>query len=196
MNNKITQVVVAGLVILLVWLLLSWEPGGDDAKFTLTASPSGGGFSLQSADGSITLDNYRGKVVVLYFGYTFCPDICPTSLSLLSVTLNELTGEELQQVQAIFVSVDPERDTLEHLKNYAGYFHQNIIGATGSRAQIDDAVKKYGAGYNIVKSASESDYSVDHTSYTYIIDKSGKLRFSLAHGASADEVSKSIRSLL
>jgi protein SCO1/2 len=196
MSNKITQVVVAGLVIVLVWLLLFWEPGGSDAESTLTAGPTGGEFSLQSADGPVTLNDYRGKVIVLYFGYTFCPDICPTSLSLLSVTLNELTAEELQQVQAIFVSVDPERDTLEHLKTYAGYFHKNIIGATGSREQIDAAVKKYGAGYNIIKSASEADYSVDHTSYTYIIDKSGKLRFSLAHGATPDEVSKSIRSLL
>jgi protein SCO1/2 len=196
MNHKITQFVIAGLLIVLVWLLLFWEPGDDDAGSTLTAGPTGGEFSLQSADGAVNLEDYRGKVVVLYFGYTFCPDICPTSLSLLSVTLNELTAEELQQVQAIFVSVDPERDTLEHLKTYAGYFHTNIIGATGSREQIDNAVKKYGAGYNIVKSASDTDYSVDHTSYTYIIDKSGKLRFSLAHGASADEVSKSIRSLL
>ncbi len=196
MNNKITQVVVAGLVIVLVWLLLFWEPGGSDVESKLTAEPGGGEFSLQSADGPVNLGDYRGKVVVLYFGYTFCPDICPTSLSLLSVTLNELTAEELQQVQAIFVSVDPERDTLEHLKTYVGYFHKNIIGATGSREQIDAAVKKYGAGYNIVKSASEAGYSVDHTSYTYIIDKSGKLRFSLAHGASADEVSKSIRTLL
>ena len=196
MNNKITQVVVAGLVIVLVWLLLFWEPGSDNADSTLTTGPTGGEFSLQSADGPVTLNDYRNKVVVLYFGYTFCPDICPTSLSLLSVTLNELTAEELQQVQAVFVSVDPERDTLKHLKTYAGYFHENIIGATGSREQIDAAVKKYGAGYNIVKSASEADYSVDHTSYTYIIDKSGKLRFSLPHGTSADEVSKSIRSLL
>ena len=196
MNNKLTQIVVAGLVIMLVWLLLLWEPGGGDAGSTLTARPTGGEFSLQSADGPVNLEDYRGKVVVLYFGYTFCPDICPTSLSLLSVTLNELNAEELQQVQAIFVSVDPERDTLEHLKTYAGYFHQNIIGATGSREQIDAAVKKYGAGYNIVKTDSEADYSVDHTSYTYIIDKSGKLQFSLAHGATPDEVSKSIRSLL
>lgn len=196
MNNKITQVVVAGLVIVLVWLLLFWEPGSDNADSTLTTGPTGGEFSLQSADGPVTLNDYRNKVVVLYFGYTFCPDICPTSLSLLSVTLNELTADELQQVQAVFVSVDPERDTLKHLNTYAGYFHENIIGATGSRAQIDAAVKKYGAGYNIVKSASEADYSVDHTSYTYIIDKSGKLRFSLPHGTSADEVSKSIRSLL
>ena len=196
MNNKIAQVIVAGLVIVLVWLLLLWEPGGSDAEPSLTAGPGGGDFSLQSADGAVSLEDYRGKVVVLYFGYTFCPDICPTSLSLLSVTLNELSADELQQVQALFVSVDPQRDSLEHLKTYAGYFHKNIIGATGSRAQIDAAVKMYGAGYNIDKSDSEADYSVDHTSYTYIIDKSGKLRFTLAHGASADEISKSIRSLL
>lgn len=196
MNNKISQVAVAGLVIVLVWLLLFWEPGGSDAESTLIAGPTGGEFTLQSADGPVNLGEYRNKVVVLYFGYTFCPDICPTSLSLLSVTLNELSTDELQQVQAIFVSVDPERDNLEHLKTYAGYFHKNIIGATGSREQIDAAVKKYGAGYNIIKSTSETDYSVDHTSYTYIIDKNGKLRFSLAHGATPDETSKNIRSLL
>ena len=196
MNNKIAQVIIAGLVIVLVWLLLFWEPGGTDAESKLTAGPGGGEFSLQSADGPVILNDFRNKVVVLYFGYTFCPDICPTSLSLLSVTLNDLTADELQQVQGIFVSVDPERDSLEHLKTYAGYFHKNIIGATGSREQIDAAVKKYGAGYNIVKSNSEADYSVDHTSYTYIIDRLGKLRFSLPQGTSADEVSKSIRSLL
>ena len=195
MNNKITQVVVAGLVIVLVWLLL-WEPGGGDAESTLTAGPSGGEFSLQSASGPVNLEDYRGKVVVLYFGYTFCPDICPTSLSLLSVTLNELTAEELQQVQAVFVSVDPERDSLEHLKTYAGYFHKNIIGVTGSREQINAAVKMYGAGYHIDRSASKADYSVDHTSYTYIIDKGGKLRFTLVHGTSADEISRTIRGLL
>jgi protein SCO1/2 len=196
MNNKIAQVVVAGLVIVLAWLLLLWEPGGSDAEPSLTAGPRGGEFSLQSADGAVNLEDYRGKVVVLYFGYTFCPDICPTSLSLLSVTLNELSADELQQVQALFISVDPQRDSLEHLKTYAGYFHKNIIGVTGSREQIDAAVKKYGAGYNIDKSASKADYSVDHTSYTYIIDKGGKLRFTLVHGTSADEISRTIRSLL
>lgn len=195
MNNRTTQVVVAVLVIVLLWLLLAWEPG-DNSGGTLATRPGGGEFSLQSADGPVNLKDYRGKVVVLYFGYTFCPDICPTSLSLLSVTLNELSTEELRQVQAIFVSVDPERDTLEHLKTYTGYFHTNLIGATGSREQIDTAVKRYGAGYNIDQSASKRDYPVDHSSYTYIIDKGGKLRYTLIHGTSADEINTSIRSLL
>ncbi|MEN8213293.1 MAG: SCO family protein [Pseudomonadota bacterium] len=197
MSGKITQIIaIVGLVMLLAWLLLFWEPDGSGAGSSLTTAPAGGDFSLQSADGPVNLREMRGKVVVLYFGYTFCPDVCPTSLSLLSATLHELTAEELRQVQVIFVSVDPERDTLDHLKTYAGYFHDNLIGATGSREQIDDAASKYGVGYNIIKNESEADYSVDHTSYTYIIDKNGRLRFSLNHGTDPEEVSRTIRSLL
>lgn len=196
MNSRMTHFVLAGLVILLLWLLLLWEPQGDDAKLPRTAVPTGGDFSLHAAQGTVSLRDFRGKVVALYFGYTFCPDICPTSLSLLSATLNALSPEELQQVQAIFVSVDPERDTLEQLRTYTGFFHGSIIGATGSRQEIDDVVNKYGAGYKIINSSSNANYSVDHSSYTYIIDRSGRLRYTLVHGTSPDEVTRRIRSLL
>ena len=196
MNSRITNTVIAGLVIMLLWLLLLWDPQGDDAQLSPTAAPPGGDFSLHAARGPLSLKDFRGKVIALYFGYTFCPDICPTSLSLLSASLNTLSPQELQQVQAIFVSVDPERDTLEQLRTYTGFFHDSIIGATGSREEIDDVVKKYGAGYRIVKTESSANYSVDHSSYTYIIDKRGRLRYSLVHGASPDEVTRRIRSLL
>lgn len=196
MNSRIMQIALAGLVIILLWLLLVWDPRGDDAKLSRTAVPSGGDFSLHAAQGPLSLKDFRGKVVALYFGYTFCPDICPTSLSLLSATLNTLSPEELQQVQAIFVSVDPERDSLEQLRTYTGFFHRSIIGASGSREEIDAVVKSYGAGYRIVKTDSNPNYSVDHSSYTYIIDKSGRLRYTLVHGTSPDEVTRRIRSLL
>jgi protein SCO1 len=196
MNSRMRLFVFIGLVIILLWLLLLWDPRGDDSTMSRTAVPTGGDFTLHTAAGPLSLKDLRGKVVALYFGYTFCPDICPTSLSLLAATLNTLSPQELQQVKAIFVSVDPGRDTLEQLRTYSGFFHAGIIGATGSREEIDAVVKKYGAGYKIFKTDASANYSVDHSSYTYIIDKNGRLRYTLVHGTSPDEVVRRIRSLL
>ena len=94
--------------------------------------PEGGDFTLQSVQGEVHLSDFRGKLVVLYFGYTSCPDICPTSMATLKGALNQMSATELQQVQGLLVSIDPARDTLAHVQEYAQYFHTNIRGITGS----------------------------------------------------------------
>ena len=99
-----------------------------------TSAPTGGDFTLQSATGPVTLKDYRGKVVLLYFGYTYCPDICPTSLTATAQALGQLAPAELARVQTLFVSVDPERDTPARLKDYGAFFHPSIIGVTGTAA--------------------------------------------------------------
>ncbi|MCP4129331.1 MAG: SCO family protein, partial [Gammaproteobacteria bacterium] len=115
-----------GLILLLaaasVWLGIYWQPEGTVSS-EIAPAPQGGDFVLASAAGPVELAAMRGKVVVLFFGYTTCPDVCPTSLAILSMALNGLSEGEVEQVQGVFVSVDPERDSLEHLQEYGRYFH-------------------------------------------------------------------------
>jgi len=110
------------LVAAIVWLAIYWEPDYQDPRGK-TEMPAGGDFSLVSASGPVELKALRGKVVVVFFGYTTCPDVCPTSLGVLSNALSGLRDTELKRVQGLFISVDPERDTLEKLQKYGRYFH-------------------------------------------------------------------------
>jgi protein SCO1/2 len=181
-------------------VLFLWKPAGDEAlkhtNLELASAPVGGDFTVEIQNGDLSLKDLRGKVVVLYFGYTQCPDICPTSLALLTQALSQMSEEELAKVQSIFVSVDPDRDNVTRLKEYAAYFHPNIMGATAEKEEIDKIVKLYGAAYQKVESDSAVGYLVDHSSYTYLIDKNGKLRKTLAHGTAPDIVLKEVRKLL
>ena len=181
------------LAAMLGWALL-WQPGGN--SHSDTGQPNGGDFTLQSAKGNVTLSDYRGKVVLLYFGYTSCPDICPTSLTLMRIALSQLTEEELKKVQGIFISVDPQRDTPERLAQYSSHFHENIIGLTGNDADIARAARQYGAIYQRAESDSALGYTVDHSSVTYVIDQQGRLNATLPHGAPPESILQAVRSLL
>lgn len=180
------------LAVLLVlgWAGWVWDPVADRDELSggMPPAPRGGDFRLQSADGPLGLADLRGQVVMLYFGYTFCPDICPTSLALLSRALEQLTPGELSQVQPLFVSVDPERDSLERLAAYGAYFHPRIRGLTGSPEALAATAKLYGAAFRRVESDSEAGYLVDHSAQTYIIDRQGRLAHSLPHGTSPEQV--------
>src|SRR5574343_1567339 len=130
--ERILALIAAVLAASLVGLALFWEPEIPEPPLPRAAGPVGGDFTLQSADGPVSLHDFRGKLVLLYFGYTFCPDICPTSLTATAAGLQQLTPEEARRVAMLFVSVDPKRDTPAHLKEYAAFFHPNITGATGT----------------------------------------------------------------
>lgn len=159
-----------------------------------TSSPAGGDFVLQSDNGPVALADYRGKIVIVYFGYAFCPDICPTSLGLLSLALRKLSDNELNQVQPIFISVDPERDTVERLKTYAGAFHPKIIGLTGNPVDIASVAQNYGAVYMKVEMPdSAMGYAVDHSSKYYLIDRSGVLSQEIMHGTDPEEIARIIK---
>ncbi len=154
----------------------------------------GGDFSLIGKDGWVSLSDFRGQVVALYFGYTQCPDVCPTSLSLLSSAIEQLSTEEKKYFQSIFVSVDPGRDTPEILADYVGYFDKDMIGLSAAPEDLDPVVAQYGAFYEKVPlSNSTLYYSVDHTSETYIIGKDGKLYATLPHATDSETILKMIR---
>ena len=159
--------------------------------------PAGGDFILHSfKEKNVSLDHFRGKVVLLYFGYTSCPDICPTSLASISEALMKLPKEQLKNVQVIFVSVDPDRDSKEKLSNYTRYFNKKIIGVTGTRVEIDKVASQYGVEYKKVKSNSAMGYLIDHSASIYVINPRGKLVKMLPHGISPEKIYQTIQTLL
>jgi protein SCO1/2 len=200
MRNAILWVLTAAVGAALIWTAFFWQPqppaGPPHAAQPLASAPVGGDFVLRSAGGPVALKDRRGKVVLLYFGYTFCPDICPTSLALVAQALSGLKAEELGRVEAIFISVDPERDTVGKLKDYAAYFHPKILGVTGTPEELASVARGYGASYRKQDIGSRGGYAVDHSSFTYLIDPKGKLAASLPHGTPAARVVEEIRRLL
>ncbi|MBZ0092468.1 MAG: SCO family protein [Sulfuricellaceae bacterium] len=153
-------------------------------------------FTLESADGPVSLHDFRGKVVLLYFGYTSCPDICPTSLSRMAQALSLLGREERDRVRVLLVTVDPERDTPARLKEYASFFSPNIIGLSGTPKTIARVAKQYGAAFHKHTVASSLGYVVDHTALVYVIGKNGELRTALPHGASPQDMLPILRAAL
>jgi protein SCO1/2 len=189
------------LAAVLAWLLWFWQPAGEDGqahrRLDLAGAPAGGDFELRGADGPVALSDFRGKVVLLYFGYTWCPDICPTNLAIIAYALKQLTPQERDRVQVLFVSVDPERDTPERLAEYAAYFDPGILGITGSEAQVAAAAARYGAAYRRTEQTdSAMGYLVDHSAFTYVIDQDGRLVDTLAHATPAEAILARVHGLL
>lgn len=168
----------------------------------------GGPFSGQGSTGQrISLADFRGKLVVLFFGYTNCPDVCPVTFSYINQLMKSI-GEEINQVQVLFVTVDPELDTPEHLRDYLGYFHQNYIGVSGTRAEIDRIITSFKARYerkldrqvttryNRIKSHTEDSYIYSHSQQIYLLDQQGRTRALFYVGTPIEEVRDKIRQLI
>lgn len=156
----------------------------------------GADFVLQSADGPVDSRALRGKVLLVYFGYANCPDICPASLAEGGRALNALTPDERSRVRLLMVSVDPERDTPAHLKTYTAFFHPEMTGVTGSPAEVAALAKAYGAGYVRQPARPDGSYAVDHTTSTYVVDRDGRLAEVLELGAPTDKVVAAVRKRL
>jgi protein SCO1 len=200
MSDRALLALIAALAAVIVGLALFWNPAPPAGKAPHAAlpaaAPSGGDFTLQSATGPVSLRDYRGKVVLVYFGYTYCPDICPTSLTATAQALGQLAPAELAQVQTIFISVDPERDTPARLKDYGAFFHPSIIGVTGTPAEVAEVAKRYGASYAKQQLAGATSYVVDHSALTYVVAPDGRLVGTLPHAAPHAQVVAEIRKWL
>jgi protein SCO1/2 len=197
MSQRILLAIAVLLAALVLGLAFFWQPELPERPLPVAAAPAGGDFTLQSAAGPVALQDFRGKVVLVYFGYTYCPDICPTSLAATAEGLKLLTPEELARVAVIFVSVDPERDTPARLKEYGEFFHSAIVGVTGTAAEVAAIARRYGVFYarQPVETAG-GGYVVDHTSDTYIIGADGRLDGKIAHAAPPEQVAAEIRKRL
>ena len=154
-------------------------------------------FALADAQASIfQLSDQRGKLVMIFFGYTYCPDVCPTTLSELKQVRKRL-GSRADDVQVVFISVDPERDTPEQTANYAARFDPTFKGLSGSEAALDPVWKAYGV-YHKTNKASPDDkyYEVEHSGQVYVIDKAGNLRVTYAFGTPVDDILQDAKYLL
>lgn len=151
----------------------------------------GGPFSLTDHTGQpVTQDILKGKISLVYFGYSFCPDICPTDLQLIGQALDQMTDEERAEAQALFITIDPERDTAQQLAGYVPLFHPQIRGLTGTPEQIDAAAKAYRAYYKKVSAeeAGTSDYLMDHSAFIYLMDRNGTFVRVFGHGVDPAEM--------
>ena len=135
----------------------------------------GGDFALVDQHGApFELQGLRGQAAMLFFGYTYCPDICPVTLSKMG-RVYQLLGEDQQELTTLFITVDPKRDTQEKLAEYLDYFALDAIGLRGDKEEIGQVVRQYGAHYSLGE--EQAAYLVDHSTYTYLIDQQGKVRF-------------------
>jgi protein SCO1 len=151
-------------------------------------------FSVQGSDGApLSLSHYRGKVVVLGFGYTSCPNVCPATLAVLALAQRKL-GALGSQVQVIYLTVDPERDSAERLRQYLAGFDSSFVGGTGTAAQMAAVRANYGV--TAAKVGSGSDYGVAHSSFIYLITREGRLRALMPFGHKADDYVHDISMLL
>ncbi len=162
----------------------------------VTASDMGGGFSLVDENGKpATEQNYSSKFALVYFGYSFCPDVCPTGLQTISSAIEKL-GPDADKVVPVFISVDPERDTPDQLKEYTNLFHDRMEGLTGSKSQIDELTKSFRVYYAIRKDQDPENYPVDHSSFTYLMDGDWKIRAVFRHEVTPDQMAKAIKTVL
>jgi protein SCO1/2 len=177
-------------------------PGGD-APATIRQisglgdASIGGPFQLVDTEGRVRTDaEFRGKLLLVEFGYTFCPDVCPLGLQLFADVLDRL-GPQADEIQPIFITVDPGRDTPEALRTYVAHFSPRILGLTGSREQIDAAAKTYRVYYRLAADAATNpNYMVDHSAILYLMGRDGRYLTHFTHETPPDRVVAAIRDRL
>ena len=198
-RTSLYAVAFAGLLGLVGFWLTGpwWGEGPRDARAPLQAPAIGGPFTLTATDGStVTDETYRGKILLVYFGYTFCPDACPTTLNDIAAALAEL-GPRAERIQPLFITIDPKRDTREVLANYVRAFDPRIVGLTGTPEQITAAAKAYGVYYAPYKTADAPDgYLMDHTSVVFVMNGAHRFVASFTQDTPAAQMAERLRKLI
>jgi protein SCO1/2 len=177
--------------------LAACAPGGPKFRSTdITGADYGRELALTGHDGRPrTLADFRGKAVVLFFGFTHCPDICPTTLADAAQALKKLGGDA-GRVQVLFVTVDPERDTPEVLARFVPAFDPGFLGLTGDAAAVRRAAKEFKIFYEKREGRAPGAYSVDHSAQSYVLDPAGRLRLLVRHDRIAQDLAEDLRVLL
>ncbi|MGL5719836.1 MAG: SCO family protein [Alphaproteobacteria bacterium] len=180
-----------------IYQALHPQPKSDEMhQVTSGTSLIGGPFSLQDSQGNTrTNEDFKGKWMWVYFGYTFCPDICPTGLQSMSDALRQL-GPLGEQIQPIFITVDPERDTQESLKLYHSLFHPGFVMLTGSKQDVQQAIQAYRVYAQPVKPEGTTEYLIDHSSFIYLMDPEGNYVLHFPHETAPDQMVERLKPLL
>jgi protein SCO1/2 len=196
MRARLIAFVIAGFLIGAIAgagvLLLATPQGGQPVQSS-GAALIGGPFSLVGADGKPVTDrDFRGRYMLIFFGFTHCPDICPAELQVIAQALEQL-GDKAKNVVPIFITLDPERDTPAAMANYVKSFGPNFVGLTGSPEAIAAAAKAYRVAYSKVENKeSAGDYSVDHSALVYLMDPEGRYVTHFSYGLSADQMAEKL----
>ncbi|HKK23241.1 MAG TPA: SCO family protein [Pseudohaliea sp.] len=173
--------------VLLLAAALAWStsaPARDDSELP----PDTANFELQAADGrTVSAEDFRGRYLLMFFGYTNCPDVCPSTMAATAAALRQL-GERAERVKPLFISVDTRRDTPQALAAYTQAFHPDILGLTGDKRAINQAARSLGAMYRTMD--YQGKYLVDHTASLYLVGPDGELQDVYPHGLSAGELAR------
>ena len=184
---------------LAVFMLAGCQPAAQPPSFLatdITGATFAGDFRLTDHNGQVrTLADFRGKVVALFFGYTHCPDVCPTTLSDFAAALQQL-GPQAERVQVIFVTVDPQRDTPELLKQFVPAFNPGFLGMFADEVTLKQLAKEYKVVYQKTGVKGTDDYLIDHSAGTYVYDPQGNLRLLMPYGSSPDVIAQDLKTLL
>ena len=192
MSRK-NMVVLSGLVLALVLAAFGMSHRQNKTQGSGLAL-IGGPFELVDHKGhKVTDKSYRGKFMLIYFGFTYCPDVCPTELQNIAVALDAIGTERRKHLAPLFVTIDPERDTRELMASYVDNFHPDLIGLTGTPAQIKKIAKAYRVYYKKVKEKGQPDgYTMDHSSIIYLMDDQGRYVRHFSYGTSGDKIAKGL----
>ena len=197
--------ILALSILLVTYTGCSLSPVQGQDAVAVGNSSNRGTFTLTDHTGrTVTDQDFRGSYLLIFFGYTHCPDICPTALTVVANVIN-LLGEQAQQVQPVFITLDPERDTPQALANFVSYFHPRLIGLTGSLDQIDAVAKTYFvrsqkylpiAPSDTTVSEEDNNYLLDHTAASYLLNTDGSGLALFQHGTPATEIANTIQSFI
>lgn len=190
-----TGLLVCGAVVAALagyWLWWAVEGGPQEGRPAV-----GGPFELIDGDGqTVTEQDFRGRHMLVYFGYTFCPDVCPTTLFSASQALDGIGPALASKVRLVFVSIDPERDTPEVVKDYASHFHPGTVGLTGTPEQVAAAARVFRIYYRKAAPEEDGGYLVDHSSILFLMDGEGRYVTHFGHEATAADMAAALKRLL
>ncbi|MFS2026052.1 SCO family protein [Massilia sp. CT11-137] len=197
--KKLLPVLVAACALTVSLAACDKLPGKQKESFQntdVTGLDYAKGFTLTDHTGKPrTLADFKGKAVVVFFGYTQCPDVCPTTMAEMAAVMQKL-GPLADQVQVLFVTLDPERDTQELLANYVPAFDKRFLGLRGTPEQTAKTAKEFKVFYSKVPGTDPGSYTIDHTAGSYVFDRDGRLRLFIRHGQGPDPIVHDLRELL
>jgi protein SCO1/2 len=192
--------IVAALIAIATAAIIAWYqltqvavmPGQDGRAGFQPLVEVGGPFELVDHTGKAVTDaNYRGEFLLVFFGYTYCPDICPTELQNVALALDEL-GDKAGSVRPLFITIDPERDTVEYISQYVAHFHPRLVGLTGTTEQIERAARLYRVFYAKVEDPQATEYLMDHSSFVYLMGRGGEFLTMFPHGIDPSRMAETI----
>lgn len=196
--RRLLLILGAGLIMLAVGLLLPWwlQQNSRSGASMIGQAAIGGPFELLDQNGNtITDSDLRGSYMLVFFGYTYCPDFCPQTLLTVTTALDLLEQEaptKAEQVVPVFITIDPERDTVEAMAAYAQHFHERLLALTGTAEQIEAAAQAYRVYYRKAEDSSLNDYLMDHSTFVFLMGPEGDYITHYSHSTTPEEMAASL----